>query len=173
MPLLRARWHPYTSAGVKRGVGGFVCDCGGKRFSKNPNDKTECEHGEAGQSTQPPRSAFDHQSADFRQGFCSAKCPGRGQPRGSILKRDKFLSHLPAVRTVTFWSRRERRVRAMQKRPVGADAYPFWVGQASRPAIRTTNKIPKAEVREALLSLRIDFCRPNADQYAQKSCYKS
>lgn len=46
-------------------------------------------------------------------------------------------------------------------------------GMSERPAIRTTNKIPKAEVREALLSLQIDFCRPSADQYAQKSCYKS
>ena len=39
--LLRGGWHPYTSEEVKRGVGPFVRDCGGKRFFQKIRTKQQ------------------------------------------------------------------------------------------------------------------------------------
>lgn len=45
--------------------------------------------GKAGQFTQPSRNAFAAQSADFPGHSRSAKCQGKGNAEGSILKQDK------------------------------------------------------------------------------------
>ena len=71
---------PYTPKGLKCGVEGFVCDCRGKRFFKNPNDKTECGHGEAGQFTQPPRAFPDPDSAQFCLIRLRQNTQGKGSP---------------------------------------------------------------------------------------------
>lgn len=62
--------------------------------------------GKAGQFTQPSRNAFAAQSADFPGHSRSAKCQGKGNAEGSILKQDKSpvpqaapgRSQRPAVR---------------------------------------------------------------------------
>ena len=110
MPLLLAGWHPYTSGVVKRSVGAFLSDCGGSGFYLQIETigRTRIQ-GRLGQFTQPLRSAFTSQAADFRSILTRQNAQDEGQCRGSILQQDKGRgsqapppkSQRPATRVVS------------------------------------------------------------------------
>ena len=113
--LPRIGWHPYTSHAVKRGVGPHVPHC--ERLWKSPGNWTRTVPQNRPQPTH-------HFSTRFL-----------GQSRRSIFARDKFPSQLPAVRTAprsTVGTPGE----GTAETPRWGGCLPFWVGQASRPAIR-------------------------------------
>ena len=55
--------------------------------------------------------------------------PGKGRAEGSKKEQDKLEPHLPAVRSVTFESRRDKPLKAAQRLPGGAEAHPLGWGK--------------------------------------------
>lgn len=87
------------------------------------------EVGRLGSSPSPPVTLSPHSQQTFRGVHVRQNAQGRGNAEGSKKEQDKLEPHLPAVRSVTFGSRRDKPLKPAQRRPVGAEAHPFGWGK--------------------------------------------
>ena len=103
MPILQAGWHPYTSEGLKRGVGPFVRDCDGEQIlppSWNGREAGE-DTGRLGRAPSLPVTLSPHSQWSFRCVHARQNAQGEGQSRGLILKQDKGRGSQVAPARVT------------------------------------------------------------------------